>query len=443
MKGYTKNIEEAQLFYNKLSRALNPKHSLYKLSRVIPWEELDKYFSKHYSKRYGRPGKPIRLMVSLLLLKQLYNVSDEQVVEQWTENPYWQYFSGMEEFQWELPCDPTELVKFRNRIGKKGAEKIFEVSVKIHGKKSEEKEIIADTTVQEKNITYPTDTKLQLKIIDWVWRVSEQEQILLRQTYTRTIPKLKLKTRYLHSVKRYKEGRKATRKIKTIAGRLLRDIERKMTKEQKEKYREKLEVCHRILKQEKTDKNKVYSFHETEVSCIAKGKDHKKYEFGSKVSILITKRTGIIVGAMNFKGNPYDGKTLEPALGQYKKILQKEAQRVLVDGGYRGKAQIGKTEVLRVHGRAKKKWSKWRWKQRFKRRASIEPVIGHLKQDHRLGRNYLKGEIGDSVNLLLSCAAFNLKKLINSPEFIFAQFKFALKLIFKQNILFLSSYTFE
>lgn len=166
-------------------------------------------------------------MVSLLLLKHLYDVSDEQVVVSWTENPYWQYFSGMQEFQWELPCDPTELVKFRNRIGKKGAEKIFEVSVKIHGKQAEEKEIIADTTVQEKNITYPTDTKLHLQIIKWLWQTSEKEQITLRQTYKRVIPKLRFATRYSKTVKRKKEGKAEIRKIKTIAGRLIRDIERK------------------------------------------------------------------------------------------------------------------------------------------------------------------------------------------------------------------------
>ncbi|NOZ35082.1 MAG: IS5 family transposase [Chlorobi bacterium] len=442
MKGIVKNTNEAQLFYNKLSRALNPKHSLYKLAGKIPWNEFEETFSKHYSKRYGRPSKPIRLMVSLLLLKQLYNVSDEQVVMQWTENPYWQYFSGMQEFQWELPCDPTELVKFRNRIGEKGAEKIFEVTVKMHGKESEEREIIADTTVQEKNITYPTDTKLHLQIIEWVWRISDREQIRLRQTYKRTIPKLKFKTRYYRTLKRKKEGKAAIRKIKTIAGRLIRDIERKMSQEQLLKYSQMIQKCYRILNQRRTDKNKLYSLYE-EVSCIAKGKEHKKYEFGSKVSILLTKTTGIIVGAKNFRGNPYDGKTLEPALEQYKKILKQEAQRVLVDGGYRGKGQIGETEIMRVHGKRKKGWSKWRWKQRFKRRASIEPVIGHLKQDHRLGRNYLKGEIGDSVNLLLSCAAFNLRKLINSPSFIFARFKLALKLIFNQYILILFSFDFE
>lgn len=430
MRGQNNNHYQEQVFSQTLESTLNPRNAIYQLSHIIPWQEFDLQFSNYYSRKRGRPGKAVRLMTSLLILKQMYDLSDEEIVTQWIENPYWQYFSGETEFQWEYPCDPSELTKFRNRIGREGVEKIFEVSIKLHGKKAMERELIPDTTVQEKNITFPTDTKLNLKVIEWVWRVSEQEEIELRQSYKRTVPELRWNARYLRVPTRVKGGRKAVRKIKTIARRLLRDLERKMQTELKRKYEEYFKNCHRIINQKRNDKDKIYSLHEPEVSCIAKGKEHKKYEFGSKVSILLTKESNIIVGAVNFQGNPYDGKTLPESLEQYKRLMQTEPTRVLVDEGYRGKDRLGETEILHVHKKRKNGWSRWRWNQRFKRRAAVEPVIGHLKQDYRLGRNFLKGSIGDSINLMLSCAAFNFKKLLNDLQFILSLIETVLKIVF-------------
>lgn len=416
MRGNSKKQLQQSFLYQGLSEQLNPDHPLYKLANVVPWGYFEKEFADKYID-FGRPGKPIRLMVSLLLLKQMYNQSDESVVVRWMENPYWQYFSGEEQFQWNFPCDPTELVKFRNRIGSEGVEKIFEVSVKMHGKDAEEDEVIADTTCQEKNITYPTDTKLHLSIIRFCWKVHKSENLLPRQSYKRTIPKLLWKCRYRNSVKRHKEARSAEKKIKIRAGRLLRELERKLSKKSKKKYLEKLELAHKILHQKKNDKNKIYSFHEPDVSCIAKGKHHKKYEFGSKVSILLTKNSGIIVGAKNFQGNPYDGKTLVEALAQYNKIFGQYPKSILLDEGYRNKIKLMNVNFLRVHRQVPEGYSKYQWRIKFKRRASIEPVIGHLKSDYRMMRNYLKGTQGDEINLLLSAAAFNLKKLMRKLLF--------------------------
>lgn len=430
MIGSKANKNQMQVFNKDLETTLNPKNSLYQLSNRMPWEDFENLFSQYYTKSIGRPSLPIRLMISLLILKQMYDLSDEEIVARWVENPYWQYFSGEKEFQWSYPCDPSELTRFRKRIGEGGVEKIFEVSIKLHGKKAVQRELIPDTTVQEKNITFPTDTKLNLKVIKWVWRIAEQENIELRQSYKRTIPGLSWNTRYLRVRRRIKEGRKAVRKINTIAGRLLRDIERKMDKEQCIRHADGLMNCKKIISQKRKDKDKIYSLHEPGVSCIAKGKEHKKYEFGSKAAILLTKDSNIIVGAVSFKGNPYDGNTLEPALEQYKRIMQREPIRVLVDEGYRGKERINETEILRVHKKRKKGWSRWRWRERFKRRAAVEPVIGHLKHDYRLGRNFLKGDVGDSINLLLSCAAFNFKKYLNELQFILSLIKTTLKLIF-------------
>ena len=415
MKGKPQDLSQKGFFTN-LEDTLNPRHPLYQLSERIPWEVFEREFSRKY-KKTGRPSKPIRLMVSLMILKQMHDLSDEQLVRGWVENPYWQYFSGSRQFQWKFPCDPSEMTYFRRRIGKEGAELILEVSAKMHGSKALEEEIVPDTTVQEKNITFPTDTKLHIKTVRWVWRIAEKEEIKLRQSYKRTIPKLLWTSRHIRSKKRKKEAMAAKRKINTLGGRLVRDIERKMGLELKEKYKQTISNCYKILEQKQGDQDKLYSLHEPEVSCIAKGKEHKKYEFGSKVSILLTKNSGIIVGAKSFQGNPYDGNTLEEALSQYKKLFGKMPSRALVDEGYRGKNYIGEPEILRVHQKKKPGWSRWRWKERFKRRASVEAAIAHLKNDYRMRRNYLKGSIGDSINLMMSCAAFNFAKYMRELAF--------------------------
>jgi IS5 family transposase len=192
-----------------------------------------------------------------------------------------------------------------------------------------------------------------------------------------------------------------------------------LTQEEKEMIAKQLEVMDKILSQKKDSKNKIYCLHEPEVSCIAKGKENKKYEFGSKVSVLITKNSGIVVGALNFQGNPYDGNTLEAALEQSERLRGIKATRAIVDEGYRGRLFIGDTEIIRVHQPVKKNYNKRKWRQWFKRRASVEAIISHLKRGHRLGRNYLKGTIGDSINLMLSAAAFNFKKLMKKLAFFF------------------------
>jgi IS5 family transposase len=424
MRGNSEKNKQQSFLYQGLSEQLNPRHPLYKLEALMPWDYFEKEFKEKYID-FGRPGLPIRLMASLLILKQMYNLSDESVVARWTENPYWQYFSGEGQFRWDLPCDPTELVKFRKRIGPEGAEKIFEVSIKMHGKDAEEKEVIADTTCHEKNVTFPTDTKLHLSIVRFCWRTAEAEGVKLRQSYRFVIPKLLWQSRYRNRKNRKHEAAGAARKIKARAGRLLRDLERKLGPEQKARLKEELLKCHKILGQQKNDKGKIYSFHEPGVSCIAKGKQHKKYEFGSKASILITKNSGIIVGAKNFQGNPYDGKTLEPTLGQYKKFFLKMPDVVLVDEGYRLRKMIEGTKVVRIHRRENTGYSKWQFRQRFRRRASIEPVIGHLKTDYRLDRNYLKGAAGDDFNLYMASAARNFKMLL-------AKLLILLKLFFKK-----------
>ena len=177
-------------FYSTFEEQLNHKHPLYKLSSAINWKIFDEAFSKHYSATQGKPAKPIRLMVALLILKQVRNLSDESVVEQWAENSYYQYFSGEDCFSSKAPCVPTELVEFRKRIGTEGVELIFKESIKVNGDDANDDNLSGDTTIQEKNITYPTDDKLYKKIIKECQSIAKEEQIELRQSYTQTIKKL-------------------------------------------------------------------------------------------------------------------------------------------------------------------------------------------------------------------------------------------------------------
>lgn len=422
---------QTDLLGHALELLINLNNPLCLLAEKIPWEIFEKEFEEFYRKDFGRPAKPIRLMVSLLILKQMFNESDESLVARWQENPYWQHFSGEEFFQWKLPCDDSELTKFRNRIGESGVEKIFQISILIHGKAAMEVEVIPDTTVQEKNITFPTDTKLHIKIIDHCKKLSKDNQIKLRQSYVRKLKHLRWMSRYLKVPKRAKEGRRAIAKIKTIAGRLLRELLRKLSKDAIQKNSKLLGIMEQVLSQKRDSKNKIYSIHEPGVACIAKGKEHIKYEFGSKVSIIVTKNSGIIVGALNFKGNPYDGNTHEASLEQSERLRGIKAKKSIVDEGYRGKLKIGETEVIRAHQPKLNKHSKYKWRQWFRRRASVEAYISHLKNDCGLSRNYLKGEIGDQINVLLSAAAFNFKKFMIKLAFIFRFFKFE----FYQNIL--------
>jgi IS5 family transposase len=413
MKGKSPNKYQLNLLKQHLETMINPKHPLCKLARRIPWDEMEKHFTDLYH-HSGRPAKPIRLMVSLLILKQLYDLSDETIVEWWVENPYFQYLSGETIFQWDYPCHPTDLVYFRKRIGDEGIKKIFQMSIALHGKKAQEKEVLVDTTVQEKNITFPTDTKLYKRISEHCVAIAEKEAIELRQNYKRTIKKLMLAQRFRNHPKNHKKATAAQRKLKTIAGRLVRELERKLPASILARYAEEIKLFQQILAQKKDNKNKIYSIHEPQVYCINKGKEHKKYEYGSKASIVVTKNSGIIVGAVNFSKNDYDGHTLPEALKQTKELVGKRPDVAICDRGYKGNKFIDGTQIVipKNPGKKASAYERQKARKRFRRRAGIEPIIGHLKSDFKLMRNYLKGSVGDSINLMLAAMAFNLRKLL-------------------------------
>lgn len=419
MKPKTRLEEPAQLFQQDLEHLLDQRQPLYKLAGQLPWAELEEAFEGYYSE-IGRPALPTRLMAGLLLLKQLENLSDERICEAWQRDPYMQYFCGERYFQWKLPCEPSELVHFRNRIGQEGVEKILKITIELHSEKvAKEEELVADTTVQEANVKFPTDTRLHVDCIEKLWRMGEAEGISWRRSYVRTVPQ-KLAILRTRSNRIAKKRRKCRRNIKTIAGRLLREFRRSVGLAGELQYGEELYLIERVLRQKRHSKNKVYSLHDPQVLCIAKGKAHKKYEFGRKASVTMLRDSGVIVSAVSFKQNLYDGDTLEPALEQVGTMTGKTFGSVLVDKGYKGRKKIGETSVV-IPGKISKRLSAHhRRKQRKRngRRAAIEPVIGHLKSDYRMARCFLKGAIGAELNLTLAAAAWNLKKWINELLFV-------------------------
>ena len=401
------------LFRSELAQMINPGHPLVKLSRAVDWKRLDEVFGETYCPDNGRPAISTRLMVALHYLKYTYDLSDEDVVQGWLENPYWQYLSGMKFFQHKLPIHPSSMTRWRHRIGEAGGEELLKETIgaglRMKAiKQSQLKRINVDTTVQEKDIRFPTDARLYDRARQRLVTTAKKQGIRLRQNYNRVSKKLlHQQSRYAHA-RQMKRARKCTSKLRTILGRVIRDIERKCP-EPDESLTSLLEVSTRIFTQQREDSHKVYSVHEPEVACISKGKAHKRYEFGCKVSVAATSRGGWFVGALAYAGNPYDGHTLSETLAQVER-LSRSPEHVYVDQGYRGHDYDGESLVhvdKRRRGRTAR--SVWRW---MKRRAAIEPGIGHLKQEHRMDRNRLKGVVGDRTNALLSAAGMNFSKLL-------------------------------
>jgi transposase, IS5 family len=404
-----KSSPQMQFLAPSLREMLDPKNPLYRLSETIDWKEIEAELSPLYAD-FGRPAKAIRLMVGLNLLKHMFNLGDETVIKAWVENPYYQFFTGETVFQWKPPVAPSDMVYFRKRIGTAGLERIMAASIQIHGESAMEAEVIVDTTVQEKNITHPTDVKLYSRVIEWCWRIADKEGITLRQRYTRVRKKYLYLQRFRKSKVRFREALRAERRLKVIAGRLTRELLKKIPTRNFKEYAPLFDTFIQIVHQKKSDQDKVYSVHEPDVECISKGKDYKKYEFGCKVSLAVTKTSGVCVGAMSFEKNPYDGHTLKEALSQCERLTGQRPKVALVDLGYRGAQKVGDTEILYA-GRISKEISgskRYRLKQKLHRRASIEPRIGHLKARFRMGRNFLKGIFGDMANALLAASAMNL-----------------------------------
>ena len=321
----------------------------------------------------------------------------------------------MQEFTPSAPCASSELVHFRKRIGKEGIELIFQESIRVNNEDDEDRHhdtAFIDSTVQEKNITYPTDAKLHKKIVKKVLGIVKKLGLPLRQSYTFVLKGIYRDQRFRNHPKNRKKALKADRRLRTIAGRLVRELKRNL--KGNHDYDKLLGIFETILSQRRNSRKKVYSIHEPEVQCISKGKEHKKYEFGNKVSI-IRSVTGIILGAMSFR-NEYDGHTIGSSLEQVERLTGRKIKVLAGDRGYRGKKEINGTKIMipDVPKKSDSRYQKRKKHKLFCKRAGIEPTIGHLKSDYRLGRNFYKGVTGDTVNVLLAAAVYNFKRAMKA-----------------------------
>lgn len=435
MKAPSIDNRQNDLFRGRLSNELNPKNELLILSRMIPWQKLEAEFADLYqsdARSGGQPPKPIRLMIGLLLLQHLHHLSDEQVVRNWVENPYWQHFCGYDFLQWEFPINPSSLTRFRQRLGSIRLEKILSLTVSVAVKSEavkvkDLKKVIVDTTVMPKNIEFPTDSKLYNKARIRLVKLANKHGIALRQNYNLIAKTLLRKiSGYLHA-KQMKRARKTIKHLRTIVSRVVRDVERKIQISGKinsdQKIRENLaevfspilDQTKQILAQERNSKNKIYSLHEPHVACISKGKAHKRYEFGCKVSLAVTNKQGLVVSSEALPGNPYDGHTLNQTLESAEKITGVKIDSASVDRGYKGHGI--ESDPLRNHTKVfisgQRRGITNSIKQQLKRRSAIEPMIGHMKEDGKLGLCRLKGIIGDKLNAILSGVGHNLRLILN------------------------------
>ena len=405
---------QPQLFRSSLEAMLNDKHPLYKLANSIDWQRLEKELSQCYSSDMGRPGNATRLMAGLHYLKHAYNESDESIIERWVENPYWQYFCGYEYMQHEFPIHPTSMVKWRKRVGADRmeillAETLSTAEREKYIKPSQASKIIVDTTVQEKAIAYPTDARLYCKAIRRLAKLAKQRDINLRQSYVRVAKRTFFRQCRYARASQYKRAAKHTKKLKTYLGRLIRDIERKMIDPDNE-LSTMLDRAKRIHAQQRKDKAKLYSLDAPEVECIGKGKAHKKYEFGCKVSLSVTHKDNWITSIAALHGNPFDGHTLKKTVSRSENVSQVKVKEVYVDQGFRGHDYSGDAQIYQ-QGSKLEQFTR-AVKRKLKRRGAIEPTIGHLKMDNRMGRNFLKGAEGDRINAVLAAAGYNMRKLI-------------------------------
>jgi IS5 family transposase len=429
---------QRELFRPLLEDFIDMRHELVLLGNKIDWSYFENEFSPYYSDN-GAPSVPIRQMVGCLMLKHLYNLGDDRLPEFWVRDVYFQHFCGGVFFEHKFPFDPSDFVHFRDRVCEEGIAKIFAYSVMMHGdnvaKKS--KFVLSDTTVQENNTSFPTDSKLCKKVIEKCNKIADKEGIKQRQRYTRESKQLVRDTYNGKHPKRAKKARKAKKRLKTIANTQVRELERKMSEEQKMQYAKDFDLYNRAVNQQKKDKDKVYSLHKPFTRCIAKGKPHKQYEFGNKVGLVTTGKKGkkIITAIKAFTENIFDGHTIEPLLDQMNYNEIKLPEELIYDRGGKGKTEIKGVKIITPNKpkASDTEYHKQQKRKKFRARAGIEPIIGHLKMDFRMAQNYLLGEKGIQINAFMAATAWNLKKMMQKlkEEFLCIIFR----ILFQQNFI--------
>ena len=444
--------DTADFFRARLDQMIDLRHPLAVLTNRMPWAQIEAALApllahKNRTGRTvqvndlfgptlalegggvsnaGRPRLPIRLMASLLYLKHAYNLSDEALVERWSENVIWQYFSGMVYYEPKLPCDATQLGRFRTAIGEAGVEELLKATIDAAVmnkavRPSEFERVIVDSTVQEKAIAFPVDSRLLEIARHKVVQAAKRAGISLKQTFVHEGKDLRRRAGAYAHARQFRRLKTVLRRQRTILGILIREVQRKLHTATSEspmslnRLTVWLERAEQIRCRQPKDKNKLYALHAPEVECLAKGKAKNRYEFGVKASLAVTHKSGLVVGARTFPGNPYDGHILAQQLEQTSILLEaigRKPKEVIVDLGYRG-VDADNPGVQIIHRGKYKSLTKQqrRW---LKRRQAIEPAIGHLKADHRMDRCWLQGALGDALHAVLCAAGYNLRWLMRA-----------------------------
>ena len=414
---------QSDLLRSRLDAIIDMNHALVKLARTVDWGFLEGRFGEVYSDKPGHPPLPTRLMAGLAILKHTYDLSDEVLCERWVENPYYQFFCGEEFFQHRLVFDRSSLTRWRQRMGEEKLQALIQESLSIATrtkaiKPSELSRVIVDTTVQPKNVMFPTDAKLLNRAREILVRLADKHGVALRQSYRR-VGKLALiqHQRYAHA-KQFKRANRSLRKLRTYLGRVIRDIGRKIDGNDllQTAFDRVLTLARSVRDQKQHQRGyKVYSLHAPEVECIGKGKAHRPYEFGVKVSVATTlshaKGGQFVTHVKAMPGKPYDGHTLATVIPDMEALIGNTIERVIADKGYRGH-NAPPDYKFRVFIAGQKRRMTPKIKREMRRRAAVEPVIGHLKAEHRMDRNYLAHRAGDVINAVLAAAGYNFRLLL-------------------------------
>ena len=413
-----KHPSTGDLFQQPLGELINLKHPLVKLAELIDWSVFEIRWADLFPSSTGRPASSPRLIAGLLYLQHTFACSDEDLIWTWIENPYWQHFCGETYFQHEPPIDPSSMTRWRQRVGEEGVERLLTETIeaarrgKVVKAKSFEK-IIIDTTVMEKAVAYPTDSRLLERGRQHLVKLAGTLGVSLRQNYNREAPRLAAQVgRYAHA-KQFRRMKASLKSLRTLVGRVWRDIDRKLDQQddvQRAKAASILARVKRLLEQQPKDKNKLYSLHAPEVECISKGKARQSYEFGVKVTVALTHKEGLVVGMRSLPGNPYDGHTLPEAIEQVSILTAQKPKAVFVDKGYRGVSVDGVT----IWRSGQKRGVTPSIRKAIHRRSAVEPAIGHMKNEGKLRRNWLKGSLGDALNAVLCGAGHNLRMILRA-----------------------------
>lgn len=447
-------MQPVDFFRSRIDAMINLSDPLAVLSTRLPWSQIEAAIAAKFERQNrtghilksedmfgtsevvvgggrsnaGRPKLPIRLMVSLLYLKNSFNLSDEELVVRWSENILWQYFSGMDYYEHRLPCDATQIGRFRKALGEDGLELLLkatiDTAVAIEAVKPQDLErVIVDTTVQEKAIAHPVDSRLLEIARHKVVSAAKRAGIQLKQTFAKEGKSLRWKAGGYAHAKQFRRLQRVLKRQRTILGIVIREVQRKMGVDGFATDNPKahsdlnlwLQRAERIRTQKRSDKNKLYALHAPEVECIGKGKARKPYEFGVKSAVVVSHEHGLMLGARTFPGNPYDGHILSAVLEQATNLTQDIAvklKHIVVDLGFRGVDADNPDKEIIHRGKFKsltKQQKGW-----LKRRTAVEPAIGHLKSDHRMDRCWLKGALGDALHSISCAAGYNLRWLMRA-----------------------------